>query len=516
MILYDSRINYSYNTRPTNQSLSPVGSLTDVVECKVTEELNGAYELRMVYVATGYNADKIKADRIIGADVPLRDQVGENYFRIYRVEKDITGRIYVYARHLASDLSYTAVRNNTQGSAGRITNFSTWETMLRTYAVSNFPFTFTFEGILPQGFVYRMGFTTVASVMQYIGGDNLVDPDKSMMEIFGGEIVWDKFNILRCDSRGAIRKKVIDYGVNMDSIAIADDLDGVYTSFILYYKDDEFNVASNVYSTSYASLFPYQRTQMIDWTFFLSDLESKTQSTILAALNAAADTYARNHNEAGNPVRVIDASMVEEGVNDVYLGDQIGVVYNRHGERVGEMMKIVGYEWDVLMQRYVTLTLGAIKNSLAKVIAETFTAQNAGEDLTTITQRISSLEGNFNNLPNVYAKKDGSGINANSFLTNLGATFGWKQLSLPNTTINAGRGGGYSGTPTGYVQSGWEPIGIYTLDWSGGGNDIALQAFNMTKTGINLYFINKGSANVTMTKLRVGIMYAKSICVKAL
>lgn len=502
--VYEANILASYNDLhlPSDQELIRIGMLADMIECRVTEELNGAYELHMVYVVTGYNADQIQTDRILGASVPLRNSIGENYFRIYRIEKDLTGRMHVYARHLASDLSYMPVRNNTQGTGGRITNFDTWSMMLREYATGSFPFVFDNDGTI-SGFNYQMPFKTIASVMQYIGGETLIDPDKPMLDLFGGEIVWDKFTILRCNQRGQDRDAAVAYGSNMDNIAIDDDLDGVYTSFILYYQDDEFKVSSDVYSTPYADLFPYQRTEMVDWTFFLSTMEDKTEAKILAALNTAAETYAANHAEAGNPVRRIEASMVAANVQNVYLGDRIGVIYNRHGEHINANMKIVAYEWDVIMQRYVGITLGAIKDTLAKVIAETFTASGAGEDLAQLTQRVSTLESEKVEIERVgsggsigYKFSDGTLICTNLVTGTVNIDTDWGSICYNSSLLSLGD---------------WAVpfIAIPTVSYSqqSGADLIGVSGKNTSATSagsVYVYRPTKGSNNVSISAIAVG------------
>jgi len=395
--LYDKEITATYSGGvPEDQSLTPICQLYDAETTVIREELNGSYELEMIYVATGQNADRIAPDLILGAWVPLKDSIGENYFRIFRVEKDLGGRIYVYARNLASDLTYTPVRNNTQGSAGRFTQVATWALMLREYAMDNIPFNITDEDDISLAVSYAMPFKTVASALAYIGGADLIEPDKSMLEIFGGEIVFDKFAIKRYNERGTDRNTTVAYGVNMDNIILTDDLDEVYTAYVLYYADDQFQVASDVYKTVYADEFGFTRTALIDWTYYLTEAGYTTQAQILAALNAAAATYRDNHQD--EPVRQIEVDVVSAEISDVYLGDHVPVTYYRHGENINARMKVVAYEWDVLMQRYNTLTLGAVQQTLAKEIAASNAAgglaQSESGALASLVQRVSSLEGN--------------------------------------------------------------------------------------------------------------------------
>lgn len=414
IFLYENEITATYDgDEPVNQSLTPICPMYDAESFVVREELNGSYELEMVYVATGQNANKIAPDLILGAWVPLKDSIGENYFRIFRVEKDIGGRIYVYARNLASDLTYTPVRNNTQGSAGRFTQVATWALMLREYAMDNIPFNITDEDDISLAVSYAMPFKTVASALAYIGGSDLIEPDKSMLEIFGGEVVFDKFTIKRYNERGTDRNTTVSYGVNMDNIILTDDLDEVYTAYVLYYADDQFQVASDVYKTAYADEFGFTRTALIDWTYYLTEAGYTTQAQILAALNAAAATYRDNHQD--EPVRQIEVDVVSAEISDVYLGDHVPVTYYRHGENINARMKVVAYEWDVLMQRYNTLTLGAVQQTLAKEIAASNAAgglaQSESGALASLVQRVTATEAVTNAIHAITAYVTGNPIN---------------------------------------------------------------------------------------------------------
>ena len=437
--LYSSAIEAQYddNNVPVDGTirLNEVCTLPDAVECRVTEEINGQYELYMVYVATGVGVDRLTADFILGVPCPGEEGIYENYFRIYRIERDLGGRIYVSARHVSFDLMYTPVYNNTQGSAGRFREFDRWQLMLREYARAVFPFMLTSSMDVQGDYSYSMPFKTISNVRTYIAGSGLTAPDKSALELFGGEFVLDKCDIRLVAQRGTERATPIHYSVNMDGILIDDDLDGVYTSFVLFYQDEDYQLASNVARTQYASLFPYDRTAFVDWTEFLSGQEL-TSAQILAELNSAVVTYAQNHSEQGNPVRKIEVDVVAAGIDEIYLGDSVPVIYRRHTVEVNTRMRMVAYEWDVIMQRYITVTLGAQQETLAQEIA---TATLNSESITNLTARVAAIEGKTNDLKELGVVSDLNlgGLKTQAyyhFTYNIGAT---------NSPNSAGSGHGY-------------------------------------------------------------------------
>ena len=61
-ILYAS---ITEGTVPANYG---VGVLSDVLSCRISEELNGAYELEMEYSAEGIHADQILPNAVLKVD----------------------------------------------------------------------------------------------------------------------------------------------------------------------------------------------------------------------------------------------------------------------------------------------------------------------------------------------------------------------------------------------------------------------------------------------------------------
>lgn len=367
-----------------------LGTLPDAVECTVAEALNGEYELYMVYLATGVNASQITTDRIIEVDCPGNNTISKNLFRVYTIRQDNTGRMYIYARHIAFDLIYYTTYNSAAGSYYNITTFENYINTLRGYSSQLIPFIFSSD---TNSVSYKMNFRTMTNTRNYLVGDNLFANDKSALEIFGGEYLYERYYISLQKRRGQERSTVIHYAVNMSGIEIDDDLDGVYTTFVLYYQTEDRLITSSPKNTSYASLFPYKRTMLVDWTFFVVDGDSKTDEQIYAELQSASTTYAENHDDLGNPIQRINVDVVAAGLDEIYLGDTVPVVYNRHGYAINTKMRVVSYVWDVLMQRYITVTLGAQQSSLAQEIAlGAVTSEETADNFAHLTGRVSTLE----------------------------------------------------------------------------------------------------------------------------
>ena len=94
-ILYDK----TGNTKITN--------LADCIQCIVTEERNGMFEVELVYSVHSSNSDKLIRGNIIVADA--NDTLKGQKFRIYKISKPINGRIKILARHISFDMARDVV-----------------------------------------------------------------------------------------------------------------------------------------------------------------------------------------------------------------------------------------------------------------------------------------------------------------------------------------------------------------------------------------------------------------------
>lgn len=393
--LYNAAVSATYEAQavapeikiPTAWDLEFLGVLSDAISCEVSEERNGKYELEMVYPASGANSTKLVSDRIIEVDCPLRDSIGKNLFRIYRVERDLGGRVYVYARQISFDLSYyVATGSGINAVAGGITKFAdsgaarSYGWNLRKIANAYLPFTFGGDAEYDTtitGVGFQQDWSSCTSIRSYLGGEELTGYDLNALQRFGGEYEFTNWAVNLWEERGVDTGVTITYGTNVADLMADDDLDGVYTSVCFFAIETDGieykKYCSDVFDTSYASLFPYPRVKTVDYSSAVLEKfpdGGATEAQITAMLNNAAQAYANAHNAEGNPVRKLEVDAVEAAITNVYLCDTLHVFYHRHGLDVDARMKITGYTWDVLMQRYNTITLGAIQTSLAKIIAD--------------------------------------------------------------------------------------------------------------------------------------------------
>lgn len=394
--IYSGRVTFEYSHNstydidiPINWSMTLLGMLPDAITCEVREEKNGAYELLMTYVSAGVNSQLIATDCILGVECPLRDTIGENYFRIYRVERDLAGHMSISARQISGDLIYFGINKHGLDTPDGMQVFSenypyymgeSFTAWLRH--ASNMRIYFTFNGdaafsTLAPGGGYFMDFCTGTSARAYLGGEDLQGNDRTALQLFPGcAYVWDKWDISLWQERGQDRNVQITYGTNMAEMACDDDTDGIYTYVCAFYlQNDGTNFrkyVSSLYATDYVSMFAISRIKMLDCSAEVTNRfpQGGTTADITACLNTLAEAERDSMNYAGLPVRNISIDVVEGAISGVYLCDTLPVLYKRNGIEINTRMEIVGYTWDAIMQRYTELTLGAVQMDLAKEIVK--------------------------------------------------------------------------------------------------------------------------------------------------
>lgn len=57
--------------------------------------------------------------------------------------------------------------------------------------------------------------------------------------------------------------------------------------------------------------------------------------------------------------------------------------------------------------------------------------------------------------------------------------------------------------------SGWHPVGIWCINWSGGSTAMKMQTFRINTTKAFIYLINTTASAVTMSSIEIGITYVR-------
>lgn len=337
-------------TEFTTQGL---GALSDAISCIVTEERNGLYELEMQYPQSGIHFSEIQNRCIIYAiPSPYREA---QPFRVYRITRPINGIATIYAQHISYDLAGIPVNPFTAGSAAEALSGMASHTAVE----SHFSFwtdkstTANFSVLVP---------SASRSVLGGVEG--------SILDVYGGEYLFDKFLVRLYNQRGNDNGVVIRYGKNLTDVEQDANISSVATGVLPYWVGAEGElVQGNIVNVD--GTFDFVRIITID---FSSDFENQPTAS---ELETRALQYIKS-NKIGVPSVSISVSFVQLEQTEEYkdlallekcdLCDTVTVQFEALG--INAKAEIVRIITDVLLERYESVEVGDIRANIAYTIAD--------------------------------------------------------------------------------------------------------------------------------------------------
>lgn len=349
------------------------GRLSDAISCIVDEVLNGLYLLTMVYPVDGIHYDDIKEGRLIYAKPNEVDD--EQPFRIFKITKAINKKITVEARHISYDLSgYPVQPFSATGIVpalnGLLTNsmvtnpFSVWTDIDNT----------------------TMGFNLgqIQSFRACLGG-----VEGSILDLSQGEYEWDKYTVKVHAKRGQDNGVSIRYGKNLEDFSnVRSTEEASYTGCVAKWANQDMSVSGDVvYIYNYQD-FPVQKIFIYDAT------QDFQEEPTVNDLNSKATEYI-NNSSFGNPytdtvtVSFVQLWQTEEYKNiapleRVAMGDIVHIKY----DEFDVTKKVVEYSYDVLAERYTSMTLGNRRAGFAQTISQPIESAVSSQ----MAQAVSTLE----------------------------------------------------------------------------------------------------------------------------
>ena len=351
-----------------------LGALPDAASCTVTEERNGGYEVEMEYPLTGSHFNDIQKRRILYVKPNPYDD--PQPFRIYSITKPINGIVTVHAAHLSYDTSGSIVKlfPADAGSASAAMSY------LKNFSVPSTPFTF-FTNVGKSG---TMSVPKPSSIRSLLGGS-----DGSILDTFGGEYLFDKWNISLLESRGSNRGVTIRYGKNMTDLEQEENDTDFYTGvYPFWYSESEdgglVTLSANDGIVNAPGNYDFVKIMPLDLSsedFSKETTDSEGYTTTIekpteAELLAAAQKYITN-NKIGIPKVSLDVSFVMLAQTEEYkdfarletvkLCDTVTVEFEKLG--VKTTAKCIKTVYNVLTDKYDSIELGEPKSSLAETVS---------------------------------------------------------------------------------------------------------------------------------------------------
>lgn len=341
------------------------GLLTEATECRVREARNGTFELEMAYPREGRLYNELVTGAFVKAKPNDRDPVQP--FRIYKVGKPVAGVCRFYGEHISYELNAAPVPNF---KATGVTPQMAVTSMIEDAVVQK-PYT-AWSDITTHK---NMDIHGVHNVRALLGG-----VEGSLIDTFGGELQFNKYEIKLHAARGRDDGVTIRYGKNLIDAEMEKNIDSVATAifpYAFYTPEAEdgteaeevfVSLPEKVIYTPNAQNYPRTYCKEVDFSDRFGDGVIPTE----AALRTMATEYAQQGIDLPKVsirLSMIDLSRTKDYENlwameRVGLCDTVHVIIDRLG--ITETAKVVSTDYDVLHERYNEIEVGEIRPSLTK------------------------------------------------------------------------------------------------------------------------------------------------------
>ena len=329
----------------------------DPVKCTVTEERNGQFELEAIVSID----DPHFSDMEEGVILYCRhdDTSDKQPFEIYKITRPINGKVTIFAHHITYRTAKMVVMPFSATDIGSALSG------LKTNTIGGCPFSFWTDKQVTAPYHIKEPVTLRSK---------LAGSEGSILDVYGtGEYEWNKFQIKLHLHRGSETGVVVKYGKNITDIKKTTDATNLWTGICPYWKgaDPETNEELLITLPEKAV---YADT-VDDYTYRMViplDLSSEYQEPPTEEmLRSRANNYI-TANAAHSMPTSIDVSFIALWQTEEYkaiaelqrlrLCDTLTVQYSKLG--IKNTAKIVKTVYNVLLERYDSLTIGETKENL--------------------------------------------------------------------------------------------------------------------------------------------------------
>lgn len=346
-----------YDKNETTFTSNGKGTL-DFMSCVITEERNGIFEMEADISESAYHASEIEMNSFLKARVP--DQTDAQLFRVYKITKPLNGVYKIHAQHISYQLSYIPTMPFSVSASSSACSQAL--AGLKTNAAESCPFTFSTDVTTVASF--KVG--SPVSIRNALGG-----MEGSVLDRFKGEFKWNNSTVSFLKNRGlSIPAVTLRYGKDIIDINQEENISNTVTGVVPFWKSTDgatiVTLPEKVVDSQYASAYPFKRTVVLDCSQDFE--EAPTQNE----LRTYAQAYV-NQTGLGVPTVSIKVSFINlkkdiaNELQEVKLCDNIGVVFEKLG--INTTAKVVKYTYDVLKERYISIEVGTIKQTLATTIS---------------------------------------------------------------------------------------------------------------------------------------------------
>lgn len=350
---------YSMDQYQNNLGL---GTLIDATSCKVTEGLNGEYELELTYPLTGELFSQLQPGRIIVAK-PYRNAATVQPFEIYDDSRAIGGQVKFHAQHISYKALGVPIRPVTAQNAQAAVS------LVASNAVISCPFTLTTDMTAAGTFAMEKPAT-----LQNV----LLGSSDSLVSVYGGDILRDGYSIQLLKHRGMDRGARIVYGRNLVDLtqekSIAEMYDSVYPFFVETDENENtrlVELADTLVLITAPNKASAKKVYMLDLSSEFD--ETPNQAQMLQATNDYIAKNSLDKPKVSLSLKYVDLSRTQEyadlkNLDHIELGDDVTVQFAALGVDVtARVQKIV---YDVLLDANESIDVGDVRTNVVDTIAQ--------------------------------------------------------------------------------------------------------------------------------------------------
>lgn len=337
-----------------------IGAIKNCSECKVTEERNGDYSLKLTTDVNDETADKISSQKVILAKPNPTDS--NQLFTIYKTERQTDGIITAYAKHVKDLCFQNCIKSLPGIGSGRIdcdgTPKQVWDYLKGNWFVWDMNFNFTSD-ITDIKTVYTQEASTVGDILGGLEG--------SFLDVWQGEYHWDNYNISYLKERGKKTNYTLQYGKNISNAEQTESSENLYTHIYAYatvkgsLDGSDVHVAEGPMEIN-GSKCAYKKVITIDCTeelkeYTINEETLEGMKEVRAAMDAYAQQYALINHLGDIDVNIsVDYRAELDEMQNLNLCDTITVNLDKFGTTA--RAKIVSVEYDTLLERWTKLQIG--------------------------------------------------------------------------------------------------------------------------------------------------------------
>ena len=205
----------------------------------------------------------------------------------------------------------------------------------------------------------------------------LGEDDNSIQAIYGGEYEWNNYNVILHENRGSDKGVRIKYGKNLIDLTQEENIENTITGIYPIWKSDGtvVELPEKVVHSSNSGNFPYLRTVIQDFSGDFDNMPTEDE------LRDMAELYIQNEGigvpDVSLTVNFVNLSETEEykdlyALQTVNIGDLVTVDFP--DLEVNTKQKVSKTEYDVLSERYLSVTIGNLEKKLDTTLEDQMNA----------------------------------------------------------------------------------------------------------------------------------------------